>query len=101
MMSTILLIIFTGLQLVDAYTTRTGLKRGGAREGNPLLLRMMNRLGVVPAIVVSKVAMIGLAAAAVAYAPGAVTTVSLALACAFYAWIAFNNLRVIKGRGRS
>jgi hypothetical protein len=57
MIEWILVVIIALLQLVDGYTTREILKHGG-RELNPIQKRLMDWLGVIPSLVVSKFALV-------------------------------------------
>jgi len=54
-----LFIAFVILQLADIYTTKTILDDGG-REINPLMAKAFEKFGVLPALVVSKIVVVGL-----------------------------------------
>lgn len=61
MLTNILLGLFIVLQLLDIYTTNKALKTGKASEKNPLMKVLMGKLGIIPAMVIPKVIVIGLA----------------------------------------
>lgn len=92
--------LFTALQIADGVTTYRGISRGVASEGFLLQRKLIEALGLAPGIVVMKAAMAALAWIAAVYAPGTVTMIALALACAFYAVIVFNNVRLIRKANR-
>ena len=92
--------LFTALQIADGVTTYQGINRGVASEGFLLQRKLIEKLGLAPGIIVMKAAMAALAWLAAIYAPGAVTMIVLAVACAFYAVIAFRNIRLIRKANR-
>lgn len=52
--------IFYILQIADGVTTYIALKLPGSREGNPVIRWVMDRIGILPAIVMIKAAYIAL-----------------------------------------
>lgn len=54
-----LVTLLVALQIADAWTTVVILQRGG-RELNPLLCRLMDKIGPLPALVLSKLTVIGI-----------------------------------------
>ena len=56
-----LLITLTLLQAADFYTTYTALKSGTGQEANPFAKKLMDAIGVVPALVLLKVGLAALA----------------------------------------
>lgn len=54
-----LVLLLFALQIADAWTTIVILRRGG-RELNPLLCRLMDRIGPLPALLASKLAVTGI-----------------------------------------
>lgn len=94
-------IVLTVLQAVDGWTTYQVLKMGGS-ESNPLVSRLMSKVGVYPALVVYK----GAAAAlswALALMPIAhpdhylIRLGAMLGLTALYVWVAFNNWCVLQG----
>ena len=56
-----LLTTLTLLQAADFYTTYTALKSGTGQEANPFAKKLMDAIGVVPALVLLKVGLAALA----------------------------------------
>jgi hypothetical protein len=93
----ILLIIFGILQAGDGWTTWEALRKPGNYEANKAVKWIMARIGVIPALILLKGGITVLMGAAVYYAPSIYLTVALAGLCCLYAWIVFNNYKLIKG----
>lgn len=88
--------LFVLLQIVDAWSTVRGLQNGG-REANPAIRWFMARIGILPALLLSKAAVIALIALALwRYGPHLWLAIALALACGFYAFflIRYNSRSV-------
>jgi len=58
-MITIMFAVIVALQLLDAATTYYSLAKLGARESNPVARFAMDKLGIVPALVLLKSAVVG------------------------------------------
>lgn len=84
-----LLAALIALQVADAVTTLACLRRGGT-ERNPLLAAAMFAIGTVPALLLAKALLIGVAVLLLGY------PVALAVICAVYAVVVINNLRVLR-----
>ena len=56
----VLIAILAVQQVLDVYTTSEALKTGRAKEVNPLVRGLMDRVGVMPALVSIKLAFMGL-----------------------------------------
>ena len=56
-----LLITLTLLQAADFYTTYTALKSGKGQEANPFAKKLMDAIGIIPALLVLKVGLAALA----------------------------------------
>ena len=92
------LILIAVLQVVDIVTTVYILRKGIGREGNPVMRKLIEKLGSpAVALVVTKVPL--MAVLAWAASQGAVSTGVLWGGAAILALVAANNLWVIK-RGR-
>jgi amino acid transporter len=89
-MEMILMFLFIALQVADAATTYIILK-GGGRELNPFMQVVMNFLGVVPALVVMKLLVVGVF---MVYAEAIPLWVWM-LMVIIYAVVVANNLRAI------
>ena len=94
--SMILAAAFTALQLADGHSTYEGIKRGVASEGFLVQRKLIETLGLAPGIFALKIAMAAIGWFAALEAPGIVTAIVLALACAWYAKIVAGNYRIIK-----
>jgi hypothetical protein len=55
----ILLGVFILLQIADVWTTMVALKTGKAHEANPIMKWFMDKLGVVPSLLIIKAVVIG------------------------------------------
>ena len=93
MINWILFAIVVILQGLDAWSTALALKKPGIIEGNKLVAWMMNRIGVLPALLIIKTLFCGALAGAVFYAPSVYLTVMLAAVIAAYGVIVVNNFR--------
>lgn len=90
----ILAIALAALQVGDAITTAINLSRPGGKEHNPIIRKLIAKLGMVPALVVK-----GLVVSALGYGIYALTpylpphfaTVVLGAATAFYGFIVARN----------
>jgi Domain of unknown function (DUF5658) len=87
-----LLMIIVALQLADIVTTVLCLNTGKAHEANPILSKLFDAIGVIPALVLIKGAFI----ATLIWAAPHVDPALLWLCVAAYAWVIFNNLRVLQ-----
>lgn len=88
--------IFFLLQVVDIVTTTLALKTGRAREANPFIRAVMDKLGVIPALVLLKVLMLAPVGYLWVLAPlWLQTTLNL-----IYLYVVLNNINVILKIGR-
>ena len=87
MISYALLATLAALQVADIWTTRKILLAGG-RELNPAVRWLIGRFGIMPALVVSKAAVLAIAWFILLPYPAV-----LAALCAFYGWIVWHNWR--------
>lgn len=85
------LYLLIALQVADIVTTIIAL-RGKATESNPVLKKLMDAIGVVPALLLMK----GVAIAFFLYVQNAVPVGILWVLCAFYIWVIVNNVKVIR-----
>jgi len=90
----ILLISIAILQGFDIATTEIALKKG-AVEANKLMAWLMNRVGVIPALVLSKTTLLAMLLVAATYAPSTWLTCVYILIVAGYACVVINNMRHI------
>ena len=87
MISYALIAILAALQVADIYTTRRILLAGG-KEMNPTVRWLIGRFGIMPALLMSKAAVLALAAAFVIPFPWL-----LGGLCVFYAGIIWYNVK--------
>lgn len=86
------LILFLLLQVADIYTTYKGLTSGKAKEANPVMKFLMGKVGLLPALLLSKIFIsAGMSYAYVFY--GATVTVIPNLV---YVYVIYNNIRTLK-----
>jgi len=86
------LYILITLQVLDLLTTVVALRNPKLTEGNSILKPLMDKFGVLPTLVVIKGAFIGLLFWAAPLVPIEV----LYIGCAFYCWVVFNNIKLIR-----
>lgn len=88
-----LALLLIALNIADAVTTYIALKRiANAVEGNPVLRFLMDKLGLMGALIAKMVVVIG--ATYVAYDYG--QHWPFVVLCALYAFIVYNNLKIIR-----
>ena len=90
-----ILYLLIALQVADIITTIIALQ-GPAHESNPIIKKLMDKIGIVPALVLVKGGFIAFLWYYQAMLPQAV----LLLLCAFYAYIIYHNVQTIK-KGRA
>ena len=87
--------VLVALNIVDVYTTARALALG-AREANPVMRKLMDRLGIVPALLLSKAVALGILWWQIDH-PW--MPYVLSALCALYVYVVANNMRVIRARG--
>jgi hypothetical protein len=80
------------LQVLDLLTTVIALRNPKLTEGNSILNPLMDKFGVLPTLIVVKGAFIGLLFWAAPQVPVEV----LYLLCAWYCWVVYNNIKLIR-----
>jgi hypothetical protein len=85
------LYLLIALQVADIVTTVIALQ-GPAHESNPILKKIMDRIGVVPTLLIVKGGFI----AFLWYYQATLPVEVLGMLCVFYAWIVVNNIQTIK-----
>lgn len=85
------LILLLTLQAADALTTYRLLSDGG-RELNPLVAYLIAKLGLVPALLISKGAVVGLLLAFTLNAPNWFPLIL----CALYTAVVFHNIKELR-----
>jgi hypothetical protein len=86
-----LLIALIALNVLDAILTVRILKDGG-NELNPIMAKMMDRIGDVPALVVVKASMLG----ALAYLLPTIPYRAMLALCGFYIGVVLWNVKTLK-----
>lgn len=87
---TALLALLLLLQVLDGYTTVTGIKLGGG-EGNAILAKLISKLGLVPTLVIK-----GALVMAVGYKAGMQGAIWLQMIIAIYVLVVIWNYKVIR-----
>lgn len=87
---TALLALLLLLQVLDGYTTVKGIKLGGG-EGNPILAKVISKLGLVPTLVIK-----GALVMAVGYKAGMQGLIWLQMIIAIYVLVVIWNYKVIR-----
>lgn len=88
--------VFVALQIGDIISTTLALQKSNVVEGNPIVRWIMDRVGILPALVLSKVVVIVLFGVAVYLSPYAVYL--MGLMSLFYVWVVVNNIKILQGR---
>jgi len=86
------LYLLIALQALDLLTTVVALRNPKLTEGNGLLKPLMNKFGVLPTLLGAKGTFIVLLLWSAPLVPVEV----LYLLCGFYAWVVWNNLKLIR-----
>lgn len=92
----ILFALFIVVQVLDIYTT-VHVLLAGAREANPLMHWLMERIGMVPGLLVGKAIVVAIVLAAVLYAPSTHLTLAVAIVDCLYAGACLHNYRIARG----
>jgi len=87
--------IFVILQVLDIYSTVKALGVGG-REANPFVKKIMDLIGVLPALVILKVIVIVLIVASYIYFPleRTILSILIGIVCIGYAYIVYMNFKI-------
>lgn len=93
----LMLVVVAIQQVLDVWTTRAALATGRATEANGPLKRLMDKVGVMPALITIKVAFGAVIALTLQDTVG--WHISLCAIIALYTWVLFNNFRVLKKIG--
>ena len=80
------------LQLADIVTTYLAISSGKGVEANGILAPIFKRLGLVPALLITKGAFIAL----LIWGAPQIPVGLLVLMTAFYCWVIFNNIKVLQ-----
>lgn len=91
-MRTITLILII-LQFIDVFTTYIALKNSTLFESNKVVSMLIDKIGLIPALVVIKGAFIILLWKVSPFVPSEVLLAILI----FYCWVVFNNVKAIYG----
>jgi hypothetical protein len=84
-----MLYLLIALQAIDAISTIVLLQRPGFAEGNKILAKLFDKFGIVPTLVVIKGSFI----AWVLYFQAELPQEILAVLCAGYVWVVYNNVK--------
>jgi hypothetical protein len=96
MISLILLVLFIFFQVADILTTWWNLKLKGRVEGNKFVKWIMDKLGVLPALIITKAIVIVMISCAYVYYDSLYLTIALGSLCIWYGWVLFHNLKMLK-----
>ena len=95
----IVFFIFVVLQVLDVISTHLALKRPGIMEKNPVMRRLMEAVGILPAMIAVKAVTILIVSAVYFLTPalriGA--AVGLGIASVFYVVVVVNNFKNARG----
>ncbi len=88
-----MLYLLIGLQVLDLLTTVIALRNPKLTEGNWLLKPLMDKVGVLPALLLLK----GMFIALLLWAAPLVPIEILYVLTVFYCWVVYNNIKLIRG----
>jgi hypothetical protein len=92
----ILLTIAILLQIGDGVTTWLCLRSPDRYEANKALKWLMDRIGVIPSLLLTKLAFSALLITGTMLYPSAYLTAILGIVCAGYAYVVWQNYRLLK-----
>lgn len=92
--------IFLATQVVDAWSTWQVFRLKNGIEANPLVARLILHLGLFWGLAAAKGSAVGIVALGQFYGAwnGDLGRAALVLLIGFYAWVLWNNLRILYGR---
>ena len=97
-LSLVVLAIFILLQIADVVTTYLSLKRPDRAEANGFVKAIMDKIGILPALIITKATVIGLFVLAYIYLASIYLTVAMGAVCVFYVWVIINNVRMLAAK---
>lgn len=90
----IMTVIFVILQIADICTTQRALKSSNAVERNPIVRAVMNKIGIIQALVCIKIIVVAVIINIVVFFPSIYLIGVLIALNIFYTIVVFNNYRV-------
>jgi hypothetical protein len=96
MINYILFAVFVALQCGDVWTTIQCLKSGKGTEGNPLMAKIFDKLGLTKGFLVTKLFVIVLLGASVFNSPELAGLIALSIVDVIYAYIVYQNYKILK-----
>jgi hypothetical protein len=93
----ILFAVFVALQYCDFWTTYNIIKTDKGHEGNPFMVWVFSKIGVVYGFAVVKFIVISLLSFVVYKNASIAITIFLVVANLFYAKVVYNNYKILKG----
>ncbi len=94
MLDVILMCIIISLQVLDIVSTYQVITSGKGTEANKAMKWLMDRIGLIPALVVSKAVFIGILVAACLIYPSMYLTIALFFVVGGYILLVINNLSI-------
>lgn len=91
----LMFVVIVVLQIVDGYTTWRVLSSGSGTEANKILKALMDGIGVVPTLILTKTALMGFLVCALAFFPSIYLFAVMGLVVVFYGWVCFNNAKIM------
>ena len=91
----IVFFIFVVLQVLDVISTHLALKRPGIMEKNPVMRRLMEAVGILPAMIAVKATTVLIVAGVFLFIPAVRLgmAIGLGLASVFYSIVVVNNFK--------
>lgn len=89
-------IIFFLTQAADFYTTWRVLQMPNRTEANPVVKKVMDKIGVVPALLILKGLFVAGVGAGLWFYPEPILQITVIIISVGYGWVISNNVRLMK-----
>jgi hypothetical protein len=90
-MNIALFILFVMIQIADGWTTIQCIESGKGNEANPIVAWGIKKIGLKNALIIYKALAIAIGYLLIDY------PIALVLLCLFYAYVVYNNYKILKG----
>lgn len=90
-MTLALMYVLIGLQGLDFVSTYRGINSGKAKEANPVVAWLLQKLGLVPGLLIAKSGGVAVAVGMYLFAP-----IMLVPFIAIYTYVVYNNFKITK-----
>ena len=89
--------ILIALQILDILLTKTLLESGNGKEANPIMRKLIEKFGLTPALIVSKLGAMVIVFYCLIYLTPIIVSICCLIAFnALYLWVVNNNYKIYK-----